>query len=109
MKESKPATRWSEVKNLSGMSTSQDPDLASLYQHIDCGQPTSLRSLNDVANVINSAFLSAVMSGFDPLQSNTAEQLPNEAPPFQVSTLSVFKKLSPLNPSKATGPDGIPA
>ena len=50
------------------------------------------------------------MSEFEPLQPNTAVQTTDQAdPPFQVSEISVFKKLSSLNPSKATGPDGVPS
>ena len=50
------------------------------------------------------------MSEFEPLQPNTAVQTTDEAdPPFQVSEISVFQKLSSLNPSKATGPDGVPS
>jgi len=101
LKKSKPATWWSEVKKLCGMSTSKDSDPTSLYQHIDCAQPTSSQRMNDITNFINSAFLS-VMNDFKPLQPNATEELPIEAPPIRVSALSVFKKLSSLNPSKAT-------
>ena len=108
LKESKPAAWWSEFKKLSGMSTTKDAELTSLYQHIDCGELNSSPTLKDIANTISDAFLS-LMSEFEPLQPNTVVQITDEAPPFQVSEISVFKKLSSLNPSKATGPDGVPA
>ena len=90
------------------MSTPKDTELTSLYQHIDCGEPNSSPTLKDVVNIINDAFLS-VMSEFEPLQPNTDAQTTDEVPAFQLSEISVFKKLSSLNPSKATGPDGVPA
>ena len=90
------------------MSTPKDTELTSLYQHIDCGEPNSSPTLKDVVNTINDAFLS-VMSEFEPLQPNTDAQTTDEVPAFQLSEISVFKKLSSLNPSKATGPDGVPA
>ena len=108
LKENKPATWWSEIKKLSGKSTPKDTELTSLYQHIDFSDLNSSPTLKDIANTINKAFLS-VMSDFEPLPTNTTAQTRHEAPPFQVNELSVFKKLSSLNPSKATGPDGIPA
>ena len=88
------------------MSTPKDTELTSLYQHIDCGEPNSSPTLKDVVNTINDAFLS-VMSEFEPLQPNTDAQTTDEFPPFQLSEISVFKILSSLNPSKATGPDGV--
>jgi hypothetical protein len=110
--ECKPASWWKEVKKLSGMTTvnSSQTDLISTLQHIGCDQGEGTVSNSVLANVINEAFL-APMSHFAPLQ--TEEFVPN-SPVFegcclQVSEFSVNKKLSTLNPTKATRPDGIPS
>ena len=47
------------------------------------------------------------MRVFTPLSPNTSTN-PDQESAFQVSEFSVLKKLSALNPTKATGPDGIP-
>ena len=84
--------------------------IVSTLQHIGCDQGEGTVSNTVLANVINEAFL-APMSHFAPLQ--TEEFVPN-SPVFegcclQVSEFSVNKKLSTLNPTKATGHDGIPS
>ncbi|XP_020893485.1 uncharacterized protein LOC110232605 [Exaiptasia diaphana] len=85
---------------------SRNTDPTSLYQHIDSGQPSP--SMEDIANYNNNAFLS-VVSEFEPLEPNFPGR-PEETPPhFHVTEESVLKKLSALNPSKDTGPDGVPA
>lgn len=108
LKDCKPAVWWREVKKLSGMSdaASRGVNPATLYQHIDCGQRGSPPSTIDIANTINQAFL-APMRVFTPLSPNTSTNSDQESA-FQVSEFSVLKKLSALNPTKATGPDGIP-
>ena len=107
LKESKPATWWREVKNLSGMSSASGrPHPATLYQHIDCGQPTP-PTLQDIANTINKAFL-APMNAFEPLAADSFPRPIMEECPLKLSELSVFEKMLSLNPSKATGPDGVP-
>ena len=78
----------------------------SLFQHIVCGPNHPSPNLVDIANTINQAFLSP-MSAFTPLTSSDSMQ-PVLGSTFEVSEQSVFRKLCGLNPSKATGPDGIP-
>ena len=80
---------------------------ASLFQRIDCGPNYPSPNLVDIANTINQAFLSP-MSTFTPLTSHCDSIQPVSGSIFEVSEQSVFKKLCGLNPSKATGPDGIP-
>ena len=87
-------------------SASGRPGPATLYQHIDCGQSTP-PTLQDIANTINKAFL-APMKTFEPLAADSFPRPITEECPLKVSELSVFKKMLSLNPSKATGPDGVP-
>ena len=50
------------------------------------------------------------MKAFDPLPSSPNNQsIERNRETFCVSEFSVFKKLASLNPTKASGPDGIPS
>ena len=60
-----------------------------------------------VANIVNDAF-NLPMKIFSPLLSQLEQDIPSSAP-FVLSVHSVFMKLSLLNPTKAQGPDGLPA
>jgi hypothetical protein len=95
---------WKEIKKLSGMSAVTRNNTLSIVQHIPCdsAEPTPL----DIANVINNTFLTPV-SDLSPLSPNVRLNSDNETA-FTVTEQSVFQKLLALNPTKATGPDGIP-
>ena len=97
---------WKEVKKLSGMSPALETraNTSKLLQHLGF-------SPGALANYINSAFLTPVQifeplthNPFDPPQANNESHAVN-----MISEFSTFMKLSALNPSKAHGPDGIPA
>ena len=109
LKECKPSMWWKEVKKLSGMSSaSRGPDdFTKSLQHID-----GASNKQGLANIINEAFI-LPMSDFSPLPADfQLDQDQTDAPllsPLVVSALSVYRKLSALNPTKAQGPDGIPA
>lgn len=105
LRECKPSVWWKEVKKLSGMSPASETrnDTSKLLQHLGF-------SPGDLANYINSAFLSP-MQCFEPLSNNPFDppQTNNESHAINtISEFSTFMKLSALNPSKAQGPDGIP-
>ena len=108
LKECKPAVWWREVKNLGRMTAadSKNAGLASFLQHLDCGPDNPSPELVDIANTINQTFL-APMCAFTPLTAGDSIH-PVQGSTYEVTELSVFKKLSGLNPSKSTGPDGIP-
>lgn len=104
LRECKPSVWWKEVKKLSSMSPASETrdDTSKLLQHL-CFSP------GDLANYINSAFLTPMQSfeplthnPFDPLQINSESHAVNT-----ISEFSTFMKLSALNPSKAQGPDSI--
>ena len=86
------------------MSAVSRDSTVSILQHVVCDpvEPTPV----NIANVISNAFL-ASMSDFSPLSPNVRLATDNERP-FTVTEQSVFQKLLALNPTKATGPDGIP-
>ena len=106
LKACKPSSWWKEVKKLSGMSSvsgGKDDILKSL-QHID-----GVSNAKDLAKIINDSFLQP-MRAYSPLPANfQLERDTPPSPPFVVSHFSVYIKLSMLNPTKAEGPDGIPA
>ena len=93
------------VQNVTVNSTSQRVDPTSILQHINCGQeePTP----NTLANVINKAFL-LPMCDFTPLTSNSPAVIDHDCS-LIVTEESTFSKLAALNPTKASGPDGIPS
>ncbi|PFX26424.1 hypothetical protein AWC38_SpisGene8894 [Stylophora pistillata] len=105
LRECKPSVWWKEVKKLSGMSPASETrdDTCKLLQHLGF-------SPGDLANYINSAFLTPMQS-FEPLTHNPFDPplINNESHAVNtISEFSTFMKLSALNPSKAQGPDGIP-
>ena len=106
LRECKPSVWWKEVKKLSGMSPASETraNTSKLLQHLGF-------SPGVLANYINSAFLTP-MQIFEPLTHNPFDppQANNEGHAVNmISEFSTFMKLSALNPSKAHGPDGIPA
>ncbi len=106
LKECKPSAWWKEVKKLSSMtSVSYGGDyIMKSLQNID-----GVSSPLDLANVINDCFI-LPMREFTPLQSSfMPEGDPSLSTDFVISSDAVYKKLSLLNPTKAQGPDGVPA
>ena len=106
LRECKPSVWWKEVKKLSGMSPASETrdNTSKLLRHLRF-------SPGVLANYINSAFLTP-MQDFEPLTHNPFDppQANNESHAVNmISEFSTFMKLSALNPSKAHGPDGIPA
>ena len=79
-------------------------DPTSVLEHIDSGPDPSLTVL---ANIINNGFL-APMNSFSPLHSEESGDVQHSNPPT-VTEFWVLKKLTGLNPAKASGPDGRPA
>jgi len=98
-----PRKWWKEVKTLGGMTPANRSDPLATFKNIDCGD---INSPTNLANAINDSFLSP-MNSFSPLVTE-------ELPQVDISTLPlatefwVLKKLSSLNPAKASGPDSIP-
>ena len=95
--------RWSsEVKRLSGMTSSE----GNVESKIDVDGFNSLPK-HEKANRINEAFL-------EPLQqyrlTAPLTKLPLEEHPvfLQISEFKVAQSLKTLNPAKSTGPDNIP-
>ena len=79
-------------------------DPTSVLKRFDSGPDSSLKAL---ANTINNAFL-ALMNSFSPLHPEALGDVQHTNPPT-VTEFRVLKKLTRLNPAKASGPDGIPA
>ena len=104
LRNCEPRRWWKEVKKLAGMQAATRTDTISVLRNIDQGlfpNPTAL------ANTINKAFL-APMSIFTPLASRTScDAYHSNQPP--ISETCVFRKITSLNPAKASGPDNIPA
>ena len=100
----KPRTWWKEVKTLGGMQSATRTDPKIILKHI-LQEPVS--SPKTLANIINDTFL-APMSSFIPLVPGASADMQYSNPP-SVTVSCVFKKLSSLNPAKASGPDNIPA
>ncbi|KAL9986423.1 hypothetical protein ACROYT_G000570 [Oculina patagonica] len=99
-----PRTWWKEVKTLGGTKSATRSDPMSVLRHIDTGLNSGPTTL---ANTINKAFLDP-MSIFVPLAPDAITDHRHSNPPL-VSEHCVFKKLSTLNPAKASGPDMIPS
>ena len=116
LKECSPAGWWKEIKRLGGIANSsgkRDNVLKSIHFPEGTGDLTPI----DLAKHINNTFLTPT-DRFEPLTRNPfrdgdapflneitddgSDELPT------VSELSVLRKLSALNPTKAQGPDGIP-
>ena len=103
LRDCAPRRWWKEVKLLGGMQSATRSDPTSVLKHINSGPDSSLTAL---ANTINHAFL-APMNSFSPLYPDVSVDVQNTNPPT-VTEFCVFKKLTALNPAKASGPDGIP-
>ena len=86
------------------MQSATRTDPTSVLKRFDSGPDSSLKAL---ANTINNAFL-AVMNSFSPLHPEALGDVQHTNPPT-VTEFRVLKKLTRLNPAKASGPDGIPA
>ena len=106
LRECKPSVWWKEVKKINGMSPASETrdNTSKLLQHLGFSPGAQ-------ASYINSAFLTPMQifeppthNPFDPPQANNESHAVN-----MISEFSTFMKLSALNPSKAHGPDGIPA
>ena len=102
--ECAPRRWWNEVKRLGGMQSATRTDPTSVLKRFDSGPDSSLKAL---ANTINNAFL-APMNSFSPLHPEASGDVQHTNPPT-VTEFRVLKKLTRLNPAKASGPDGIPA
>ena len=103
LRDCAPRRWWKEVKLLGGMQSATRSDPTSVLKHINSGPDSSLTAL---ANTINHAFL-APMNSFSPLYPDVSVDVQNTNLPT-VTEFCVFKKLTALNPAKASGPDGIP-
>ena len=106
LKDCKPAKWWKEIKKLSDMSSAsgRQNDVMNFLRFIE-----EVSSTSDLANIVNDAFI-LPMKIFSPLPHDfqLEQDIPSSAP-FVLSIHSVFMKLSLLNPTKAQGPDGLPA
>ena len=103
LRDCAPRRWWNEVKRLGGMQSATRTDPTSVLKRLDSGPDSSLKAL---ANTINNAFL-APMNSFSPLHPEASGDVQHTNPPT-VTEFSVLKKLTRLNPAKASGPDGIP-
>ena len=86
------------------MQSATRTDPTSVLKLFDSGPDSSLKAL---ANTIKNAFL-APMNSFSPLHPEASGDVQHTNPPT-VTEFRVLKKLTRLNPAKASGPDGIPA
>ena len=86
------------------MQSATRTDPTSVLKRFDSGPDSSLKAL---ANTINNAFL-APMNSFSPLHPEASGDVQHTNPSI-VTEFRVLKKLTCLNPGKASGPDGIPA
>ena len=102
LRDCEPRKWWSEVKSLSGMEPGVRSDTRSVLKHINTEHDTN----TTIANKINDAFL-APMASFTPLSTEASVIAPYTDLP-SVKELDVLKKLSSLNPAKASGPDCVP-
>ena len=86
------------------MQSAKHTDLTSALKHIDSGPDSSRTAL---ANVINNAFLTP-MNIFTPLDPGNSVAAQHTDTPM-VTEFCVLKKRIVLNPTKASGPDSVPA
>ena len=107
LKECKPSVWCKEVKKLSGTSSAyrHSDDFTMSLHHMEASS-----GKQNLANIINEAFIGP-MNQFSPLPSDFELDMVDfpSSPLLVVSAPSVYRKLSTLNPTKAQGPDGIPA
>ena len=85
------------------MQSATRTDPTSVLKLFDSGPDSSLKAL---ANTVNNAFL-VPMNSFYPLHPEASGDVQHTKPPT-VTEFRVLKKLTRLNPAKASGPDGIP-
>ena len=100
LKQTKPSQWWSAVKRIAGMALASNSLLTNLQF-----ESSDRLSEQDIANLINSAFLEPTKS-FQRLKSvppNSEDLSPLTLP--EPAVLSALKK---LNPQKVAGPDGVP-
>ena len=104
LRDCAPRRWWNEVKRLRGMQSATRTDPTLILKRFDSGPESSLKAL---ANTINNAFL-APMNSFSPLHLEASGDV-QHTNPSTVTEFRVLKKLTRLNPCKASRPDGIPA
>ena len=80
-------------------------DVTSLLCNID---PVPKPDLTVLANTINNTFL-VPMNKFAPLDPQVHHTTQHVSNPPTVTEHSIYQKLASLNPTKASGPDNIPA
>ena len=107
LKECSPADWWKEVKRLSGKdkATSAHNEVLDALKRLE-GQEQS--SDIAIANMVNEALLTPMRYFSVLLDQPDHSSTSVLEPPLIVTSDSVLKKLSALNPTKAQGPDGIP-
>ena len=105
LRDCEPRRWWKEVKKLTGMQSATRMDVTSLLHNID---PVPNPDLTVLANTIKDTFL-APMNKFSPLDPQVHHATQHVSNPSTVTEHSIYRKLSSLNPTKASGPDNIPA
>ena len=105
LRDCEPRRWWKEVKKLAGMQSATRMDVTSLLRNID---PVLNPDLTVLANTINDTFL-APMNKFAPLDPQAHHATQHVSNPPTVTEHSIYRKLASLNPTKASGPDKIPA
>ena len=105
LRDCEPRRWWKEVKKLAGMQSATRMDVTSLLRNID---PVLNPDLTVLANTINDTFL-AQMNKFAPLDPQFHHATQHVSSPPTVTEHSIYRKLASLNPTKASGPDKIPA
>ena len=104
LRNCKTRTWWKDVKTLVEMTTATRTDPMSVLKHVD---PRPNSGPTALADAVNGAFLEP-KSIFAPLSHDATSNVryPNST---LVSEFCVLKKLSALNPAKASGHDMIPS
>ena len=105
LRDCEPRRWWKKVKKLAGMQSATRMDVTSLLRNID---PVPNPDLTVLANTINDTFL-APMNKFAPLDPQVHHATQHVSNPPTVTEHSIYRKLASLNPTKASGPDNIPA
>ena len=105
LRDCEPCRWWKEVKKLAGMQSVTRTDVTSLLRNID---PVPNPDLTVLANTINDTFL-APMNKFAPLDPQVHHATQHVSNPPTVTEHSIYRKLASLNPTKASGPENIPA
>ena len=105
LRDCEPRRWWKEVKKLAGMQSATRKGVTSLLRNID---PVPNPDLTVLANTINDTFL-APMNKFARLDPQVHHATQHVSNPPTVTEHSIYRKLASLNPTKASGPDNIPA